>query len=310
MGDFNAQTGNLDDSLLLDVEINNIESRANRDTKIKSNGRLRGDLCKTLEIAILNGRIGEYKHIGEYTCVTHNGKSSVDYFLAEHCCFDSLLNLSGNNFDPSLSDVHCCLVLELGCSKVSPKIESPQSATQMKRIWNEAKKKEFLKHLSTKDFSEIQACFEAEMQADTVVNKNNALLKELLLDSAKSVCALKHKRKSEFVPRNDWLDNHCQIRRRIYRRKLREANKTSNHCERKAAAKEYKLVLLQKKSKKSKWGFDTVKLQRQKKLDNSKEYWSFFKRLSRELNSIPIQKSKLYDHFKYLNNALEAPKFL
>ena len=32
----------------------------------------------------------------------------------------------------------------------------------------------------------------------------------------------------------------------------------------------------------------------------------FFKRLSREPNNIPIEKSKLYDHFKYLNNALEA----
>ena len=143
MGDFNARTGNLGDCLLLDGEVNNIESRANRDTKINSNGRLLVDLCKTTEIAILNGRIGEDKHIGEFTCVTHIGKSSVDYFLAKHCCFDSILNLSVKNFYPSLSDVHCCLVLELGCSKVSPKIESPQNATQMKRVWIEAKKKEF-----------------------------------------------------------------------------------------------------------------------------------------------------------------------
>ena len=87
--------------------------------------------------------------------------------------------------------------------------------------------------------------------------------------------------------------------------KTYEANKLPNHCERKAAAKEYKLFLLQKKSK---WDSDTNQLLRQKKLDNPKEYWSFFKRLSRELNNIPIGKSKLYDHFKYLNNALEAPQ--
>ena len=61
----------------------------------------------------------------------------------------------------------------------------------------------FLKNSSTKDFSESQACFEAEMQPDTVVNKGKTLLKELLLDSAKSVGALKHKRKPEFVPRID-----------------------------------------------------------------------------------------------------------
>ena len=143
------------------------------------------------------------------------------------------------------------------------------------------------------------------MQADTVVNKAKALLKELLLDSAKSVGALKHKRKPEFVPRNDWFDNDCQTRRRKNRRKLREANKISNHCERKAAAKEYKLFLLQKKSE---WDSDTNQLLCQKILYNPKEYWYFFKRLSRELNNNPIEKSKLYDHYKYLNKAREAPQ--
>ena len=78
------------------------------------------------------------------------------------------------------------------------------------------------------------------MQADTVVKKSSDLLTELLLDSAKSFGAVKHKRKPALEPRNDWFDNDWRIRRSIYRRKLREANKTSNHCERKAAAKEYK----------------------------------------------------------------------
>ena len=79
------------------------------------------------------------------------------------------------------------------------------------------RKNEFLKHLSTKNFSEIQACFEAQMQADTVLNTGNALLTESLLDSAKSVGSSKHKRKTAFEQRNDWFDNDCQIRRRIYR---------------------------------------------------------------------------------------------
>ena len=75
----------------------------------------------------------------------------------------------------------------------------------MKRVWIGAKKREFLKHLSTKDFSKIQDCFEAQMQADTVVSTGNALLTEVLLDSAKSVGALKDKRKPAFEPNNDWL---------------------------------------------------------------------------------------------------------
>ena len=98
LGDFNAPTGTLDDCFQLDSQMNQIESRDNKDTKINTNGRLLVDLCKTTEIAMLNGRIGEDTHIGEYTCVTHNGKSSFDYFLAELSCFDSALNFSVKKF--------------------------------------------------------------------------------------------------------------------------------------------------------------------------------------------------------------------
>ena len=56
------------------------------------------------------------------------------------------------------------------------------------------------------------------MPADTVVNTGNSLLTEILLDSVKSVGAFKQKRKPAFEPRNDWFDNDCQIRRRVYRR--------------------------------------------------------------------------------------------
>ena len=71
-----------------------------------------------------------------------------------------------------------------------------------------------------------------------------------------------------------------------------------------SSGQKIKLSLLHKKSK---WNSDTNQLLRQKKVENPKEFWSFFRRLSRELNKIPIEKSKLYDHFKYLNNAFAAP---
>ena len=228
MGDFNARTGLLDDCIQLDGEINYVVPRANKDTKINTNGRLLIDLCKTTEIAILNGRIGEDKHVGAYTCVTHNGKSSIDYILAEHSCIDSILNLSVKNFDPCLSDVHCCLVLELEYRKLSP-IAEPNPRKQVKRIWNGVKAVEFSKHLSTRDFSEIRNCFEVEPQTVTVVNAANALLAGILLDSAKSVGALKFKSKYVFEPRNKWSDVDCQKQRRIYRTKLREAKKKSNY---------------------------------------------------------------------------------
>ena len=137
------------------------------------------------------------------------------------------------------------------------------------------------------------------MQVDTIVNKcrysnkciySNALLTELLLDSAKPVGALKRKRKPAFEPRNDWFDDDYQIRRRIYRRKLREANKTSNPAKGKQRLRTISCFCCKRKNK---CESDTNQLLHLKKLDNPKEYWSSFKRLSRELDNIPIAKSKL-----------------
>ena len=55
-------------------------------------------------------------------------------------------------------------------------------------------------------------------------------------------------------------------------------------------------------------GSDTNhQLLRQKNL-TTRKCIGFFSKDSRKLNNILIGKSKLYDHFKYLNNALEAPQ--
>ena len=80
MGDFNARTGRLDDSIQLDGETNHIELRANKDEKINTIGRFLVDLCKTTETAIVNSRIGQDKSHGEYTSITHNGKEISTIF--------------------------------------------------------------------------------------------------------------------------------------------------------------------------------------------------------------------------------------
>ena len=90
---------------------------------------------------------------------------------------DSISNIFVTYFDPTLSDVQCFLVLEIGF----PMVNSRSSATQMKRVWNEAKENIFLKHLGARVFSEKQACFEVETQTDRIVNKGNAMLTEILL---------------------------------------------------------------------------------------------------------------------------------
>ena len=222
MGDFNARSGRLDDSIQSDGEINHIEPRANKDEKIKTNGRLLVDLCKTTEIAIVKGRIGQDKSHGEYTCITHNGKSNIDYFLAEYFCFNSFVNFTVNSFHRLLTDVHCSLVLELENTRTDAMIVKPVSSPfQIQLFWNEEIRVKYRKHLGAGNFAELQRCFEDELQTLSTVNKINGVLIGILHDSAKSVGALKCRRNLAFQRRNNWFDSDCHNQRTIYRKKLR-----------------------------------------------------------------------------------------
>ena len=44
-------------------------------------GRKLLDICKATGLIIVNGRLGTYKHIGEFTCVTNRERSVIDYLL-------------------------------------------------------------------------------------------------------------------------------------------------------------------------------------------------------------------------------------
>ena len=87
-GDLNAKSGNLDDTIPPDkfddefhICINdNPTKRNSQDKKVNKRGIELVDICKSLELNIINGRkTGD--PFGKYTCFTWNGNSVVDYLL-------------------------------------------------------------------------------------------------------------------------------------------------------------------------------------------------------------------------------------
>ena len=62
---------------------------------------------------ILNGRSGNDRGVGNVTCNNYNGKSVVDYKIADNSLIDKLLNFEIKQFDPSQSDVHSGLKIEI-----------------------------------------------------------------------------------------------------------------------------------------------------------------------------------------------------
>ena len=100
VGDFNSRTGNLQDCITSDSEDSttllceagaeffqqnaNIPARVNSDKEINAYGRVLLSLCNEFGLCLCNGRSGNDKNLGSYTCITHNGASVVDYVLVSH----------------------------------------------------------------------------------------------------------------------------------------------------------------------------------------------------------------------------------
>ena len=48
------------------------------------------DMCKSTELRIVNGRTGENKFIGRFTCIKGTGKSVEDYVLCKYELFSMI----------------------------------------------------------------------------------------------------------------------------------------------------------------------------------------------------------------------------
>ena len=91
-GDFNARTGNERDyvandsdeylSLPEDYSVDTTLPRFSQDTVTNQFGHYLLELCRGSGLRIINGRIGEDKEVGKYTCFTPRGCSVVDYVIA------------------------------------------------------------------------------------------------------------------------------------------------------------------------------------------------------------------------------------
>ena len=125
-GDLNARTGNSPDTITsdkYDEEFNicvndNTLKRNSQDKKVNQRGNELLDLCKSLDLNIVNGRkTGD--PFGKYTCFNWNGSSVVDYLLTSDSLFPQVSSFKVGEFLPWLSD-HCPLysTLELHKCKV------------------------------------------------------------------------------------------------------------------------------------------------------------------------------------------------
>ena len=171
LGDFNSRTGDLpdvigDDTEVTQVFINSqggdllhdadvIPPRVNSDKEINVFGRNLITICHEFNLCVCNGRLGNDRNLGTYTCITHNGASVVDYVLVSHVTAKFITNFEVS--DISEFSIHFPLTFSLNCRQVpetTSKLvtkKSFQLDKRMKYKWDAQKEGEFLTKLRGKE---------------------------------------------------------------------------------------------------------------------------------------------------------------
>ena len=155
MGDFNARTGNREDTLLPEKHDTELETtdffsqiktkRNNQDDKENKYGQLLLEYCTATHSYVANGRtLGDFQ--GKYTCHEVRGSSAVDYAVVG----ESLQKLirKFRVLPPSVGSDHCPIKLEMLYTPggtLHPKIKNSKLKPSIK--WTEQAKEAFLWHM-------------------------------------------------------------------------------------------------------------------------------------------------------------------
>ena len=286
MGDFNARTQNLDDTLITEKHDNNmpdhfyseiLTKRSNQDTILNAYGKKLIEYCVTTHSFIANGRtLGDLQ--GKYTCHETRGSSTVDYAI-----INENLRKHINTFkvmDPSTGSDHCPIKLELSIPKNnSITAETTNTINKQKLKWNERTKKFFLMHINTQktkeEIEEIEKLLESdENNIDLVVQKLNNIYENAIINKNDQ------KKKTKKKETKKWYDKTCHEMSKQLKlaAKLLAASPKNPYLRGSLTktSKDYKKLLRRKKIEHKKQLIQQLEVLEER---NPKEYWNLVNEL-------------------------------
>ena len=277
-----------------------ISERANLDNREpNAYGTSLLELCKACGLRIINGRFGKDLNVGNFTCITGNSCSVIDYILTDVDIFSSIIDFEVKE---RLESIHLpvCLTLSLSDNSFTDCNRNP--------VTNQYVSYSRLKFIAEKKDEYVQRVVH-ELNRESINFRNNIANNSLqgALDTimtciySATECmktiktkAIAHKDKSQ-----PWFDSECKLLRTNTLKALRqfrrlqndESLKTYQHC---------KKTFRKLTSMKKKLYFDlqTFKLSQACADKDPKTFWNFLKGSN---ETLPSQISA-HEWFNYFSN--------
>ena len=329
VGDFNSRTGELDDFLLNDNFLDQFEDsddvsifkennipiqRSNCDRSINNNGRRLIELCKTHSLCIMNGRLGDDRGIGAFTC---DDASVIDYVIASPELFKNVVDFKIDEFDSLLSDKHSPINFTIMAEVLTsePEREKPDTNIKTKTSckWDREKQEEFADIISRTDTDDIYELLNNEANdlgiiCSSRINILASRIGEILTKSAKDlgmIKTIKLKPHPEHLKHPKWYNENCKMSKRRYKRiKYSNADKTLKR----EAAKIHKKMIKREKIQYEKQLQIKLKSLKSK---NPRDYWSLLTGKKTSKTSNKLNTNDFATHFQSLleveNQEVEDP---
>lgn len=181
-----------EDTLLFYDSINTIQldnfciERKSKDSKTNNIGYKLIDICKNNNLYILNGRIGNDKHIGN---LTFRNQSLIDYTLASTQAISLIKQFDITDTDALMSDGHSILNMYLSIRTVveTPTAINGDNNIKYKPKWNHEQSHQFIDNINDDEFNEMKMKLEFCHQHPTKdsVNEVAKTIAEIFTNSAK-----------------------------------------------------------------------------------------------------------------------------
>ena len=292
-----------------DFSINNMSvKRENVDRKTNTYGSKLLELLHTCSFLLLNGRCGSDKNVGNTTCWTHKGSSTIDYII---CDKNTMYQVSdfivhGKNIHSDHNIISCKL-------KCNINVNSPTLVTgtndiiDIKAKWREERATDFVNNIKTNAVNN---------KLDYLTTLLNGEIDEVSIDRCLSgvqdifteagtghifntVNSNKDNVNKTHV-QNKWYDFECLQQRNMFYERLKRFKDTQQEEDRIALCKERneyrKLCRIKRRE------FDRGKAKQLSQLSkqNTNEFWKQIKLINSNKSRAKLPDIDFFNHFKNL----------
>ena len=318
MGDYNSRTGNLCEFVAGHSDPVSVNTRRNSDKKVDVYGRNLVQMCKELDLRIVNGSYGSDAQVGDFTCRKPTGNSCVDYCIMSSCLLPSISNFSVDTFDRCMSDVHSPICLELKNVQVvknTPLSHENHEKITYKSSWKPESKTEYQNSFVENDIMALsENILSREFSANPSKEEIGKLVSDLtsvIVNPAKQTGLCKKniskKRKPRKSPNQSWFNSECEEKRHNFFKAKNSVKKAKTEAEKELClaemerqGKEYKAFI---SANQNSFSRELHKNLRKLHRHHPKEYWSILKSSDRATKCEPkVSLSDFEQHFKNLNH--------